>query len=198
MDYVYGGLAWHIENPSYYIFNYPVYEAINSSEQYIFIESISKRIFLNGAKFALVFSSENLMRRILRLSVFMVGSMALQQVKLVPQIYSTSSEDALIDLIKKNAIIASNRYQIVKNLLAETNIELSSAGCGYFALMFVPTSNLKDDIEYSIDILNKTGVLTTPHSRYLLKEKDRYSFRINLLLDKNSLIKGITKIIDLQ
>ena len=192
MDYVYGGLPWAIENPRYYIFNLPVYKAISSAEQYIFIESISKRVFLNGAKFALVFSNPRLMRRILRLSVFMAGSMSLQQVSLVPQLYSNTSVPALTELITENAITAHNRYRMLKCLLSDSQIRLSNACNGYFALASIPKKLHKDDIEYAMSILNKTGVLTTPHSRYLLSEDNTYSFRINLLLNKNELIEGMS------
>ena len=192
MDYVYGGLPWAIEDLRYYIFNLPVYKAISSAEQYIFIESISKRVFLNGAKFALVFSSPRLMRRILRLSVFMTGSMSLQQVSLVPQLYSNTSVPALTELIAENATNAYNRYSMLRRLLSDSQIQLSKASYGYFALASIPKPQHRDDMEYAISILNKTGILTTPHSRYLLNEDSTYSFRINLLLSKNELIEGMS------
>ena len=194
MDYIYGGMAWNFDNPTKYIFNDPVYEAVSLSEQHIFIESISKRIFLNGAKFALVFSSPSLMRRILRLSVFMVGSMSLQQVRLIPQIYSSSSVESIINLILENATKANQRYRLIKTLLSDTHANISNANHGYFALISLPKKNFSDDNTCAIDILNKVGVLTVPHSRYLFEEEGLYSFRINLLLEEQRLIEGITKI----
>ncbi len=198
MDYVYGGMQWHISNPINYIFQYSVFEAVSSSEQYIFVESISKRVFLNGTKFSLVFSSPSFMRRILRLSIFMVGSMAFQQVNLIPQIYSDSSVYALTNLIAENAVTANNCYNMIKALLTGTPAAISNANCGYFALISIPQKHNIDDTTYAIDILNKTGIITIPHSRYLYKEKGYYSFRINLLLDKHDLIEGVTKIRNLE
>lgn len=198
MDYVYGGMPWKCDNPAYYIFHYPVYQAVSLSEQHVFIESISKRVFLNGAKFALIFSSFSIMRRILRLSVFMVGSMAQQQVSLVPQIYSTAAIPALASLISDNAQIAHNRYRMIKTILADSNINISDANCGYFSLISMPNSACADDTTFAIHILEKTGVLTTPHSRYLYKENGLYSFRVNLLLDQQNLIEGITRLENLE
>lgn len=194
MDYVYGGMLWECNNPAYYIFHYPVYQAVSLAEQYIFVESISKRVFLNGAKFALVFSSSYIMRRILRLSVFMVGSMAQQQVSLVPQIYSSSSLPTLSGLISDNAQIALNRYRIIKTMLADSKINISNANCGYFALISMPSGDCSDDTTFAINMLEEIGVLTTPHSRYLYKENGIYSFRVNLLLDQQNLIEGITRL----
>lgn len=198
MDYVYGGMPWKCDNPTYYIFYYPVYQAVSLAEQHVFIESISKRVFLNGAKFALVFSSSSIMRRILRLSVFMVGSMAQQQVSMIPQIYSTAAIPTLVSLISNNAQIAHNRYRMIKTILADSRINISNANCGYFALISMPSSAFTDDTVFAIHILEKTGVLTTPHSRYLYKENGLYSFRVNLLLDQKNLIEGITRLGNLE
>lgn len=198
MDYVYGGMPWECENPAYYIFHYPVYQAVSLAEQHVFIESISKRVFLNGAKFALVFSSSSIMRRILRLSVFMVGSMAQQQVSLVPQIYSAGAIPALASLISDNAQIAHNRYRMIKTILADSHINISNANCGYFALISMPSRACVNDTTFAIDMLEKTGVLTTPHSRYLYIENGLYSFRVNLLLDQQKLIEGITRLRNLE
>lgn len=198
MDYIYGGLAWSVKDPVDHIFNYSVYAAVSLAEQHIFIESISKRVFLNGVKFALIFSSENIMRRILRLSVFTVGSMAAHQVRLVPQIYSIESLPILAKLISNNAAKAYEHYKIIRTILSDTNFILSNANCGHFVLMSIPKTENIDDVTYAISILHKTGVLTTPHSRYLLVEDGLYTFRVNLLLDKSSLIDGIIKIKDLE
>lgn len=194
MDYIYGGMPWQTLYPNYYIFNYPVYQAVSKTNEHIFIESISKRIFLNGAKFSLVFSSPDLMRRILRLSVFMVGSMASQQVKLIPQIYSDASISALTSLISENATKAYERFKLIQVILADKDIHISKANCGYFIILSIPNIKCLNDTTFAISLLNNSGVLTTPHSRYLYIEKDRYSFRVNLLLEKQVLIDGISKI----
>ena len=198
MDYIYGGMAWEVSDPIDYIFQYQVYCAVSLAEQHIFIESISKRLFLNGAKFSLVFSSSSIMRRILRLSVFMIGSMAFQQVNLVSQIYCSPSVAVLSNLISENATRANNHYRILKTMLYDTSANISNANCGYFAIVSLPKKNRKEDIAYAIDLLNQTGVLTIPHSRYLFNEDGYYSFRINLLLDYNNLIEGVTRIGNLK
>lgn len=198
MDYVYGGMPWKCEKLTYYIFYDPVYQAVSLSEQHIFIESISKRVFLNGAKFALIFSSPSIMKRILRLSVFMVGSMAQQQISLVPQIYSARAVAAIASMISDNAQIAYKRYRKIRTILADSNLILSNANCGYFAMISIPCGSNIDDTTFAIELLRETGVLTTPHSRYLYTENGLYSFRINLLLDQRNLIEGITKLKDLR
>lgn len=195
MDYIYGGMAWDIGKPEYYIFNYPIYEAICLAKYHVFVESISKRVFLNGAKIALLFSSQDLMRRMLRLSVFMVGSMAAQQVSMTPYLYSVQNRAELSNIIFQNASAAKMSYSLIRTIIADTSIDLSTSNCGYFTLMSLPKESNQSDIDYAKSILYKTGVLTTPHSRYLFKQRGKYSFRINLLMEKWKLIDGITEIV---
>lgn len=194
MDYIYGGLPWYTKEKCDYILSVPVLRAVSSSEQYIFIESISKRLFLNGAKFALVFSSQKIMKRLLRLSVFMVGSMSEQQVNLIPQIYSFPNWVAIAELISDNAAMASARFGLLQSAVKGTQIKLSEANCGYFVLASMPITTAQTETDYALSILNKFGVLTTPHSRYLFCEPHYYSFRINLLLSKENLIEGISRL----
>ena len=198
MDYIYGGLTWDITSVSNRIFNFPIYNAIKSAEHYIFIESISKRIFLNGAKIALIFSSASLLRRILRLSVFTVGSMAFQQVNLIPKLYSNEHVSEISNHILHNASLAKRRFEMIKSITADSSMQVSDANCGYFILASVPNISAEDDLSLALKILERTGVLTTPHSRYLHKEKDRYFFRINLLLKLDDLLIGISRIKNLK
>ncbi len=198
MDYVYGGMIWNMNEYENYIFNYPIYNAVKISKQYVFIESISKRLFINGAKFALVFSSESIMRRILRLSIFTVGSMSQQQVNLIPQIYSSVTAPFISNLILENSKKACDMYKLVKTILSDSNCTISNTNCGYFALISVPIQKKNDDSLIAIDILNKTGVLTIPHSRYLYSKDGFYSFRINLLIKREALLEGIIKIKNLE
>ncbi len=124
--------------------------------------------------------------------------MAQQQVNLVPQIYSLASSQTLTSLIAENAKLAQNRYKMIKAILRDTRTVISATTCGYFALISVPNTEKTDDTQFALDILKKTGVLTTPHSRYLYQEEGLYSFRVNLLLDQQCLIEGITKIGNLE
>lgn len=198
MDYIYGGLPWDTDNNQNYIFNYPVYKAVHSANKHIFIESISKRVFFNGIKFALIFFQPDFMRRILRLSVFMVGSMSIHQVELVKKLYSLPNHDELTYQIYENAQEAQRNYMLIKNILKDSPCVLSDSMSGYFSIITIPKTENESDLIFAQKILNRTGVLTIPHSRYLLKNTSLYSFRINLLINRCDLINGVTKIKNLE
>lgn len=193
MDYVYGGFPWKTNNPIDYVFNNNIYNALRVSNKHVFIESISKRIFLNGVKTALIFTTRELLKRILRVSIFTVGSMSATQSKIIKEIYSIDNTETIIQQISNNVEIAKRNYDKIWTMLNNSNIKISDSSCGYFSLISIPKANNCNDMKFAIKILNDTGVLTTPHSRYLLDDSN-YSFRINLLLDEYELINGITKI----
>lgn len=198
MDYIYGGMPWNIDKKQNYLFNYQMYSSIIKNPKHIFIESISKRIFLNGVKIALIFSNKNLIRRIMRLSIFMVGSMCATQLNTAKKIYSSDSESSLIAHIGENAKIAQQNFEKINNILYYSNCSLTKSKSGYFTLLSIPKEKI-NDLEYALIILEKTGVLTTPHSRYLLKENNStYSFRVNLLINETDLINGVIRIKNLK
>lgn len=193
MDYVYGGFPWVTNNDLEYMFNYKLFNTIQKCNNYIFVESISKRIFLNGVKTALLFTTHDLLKRILRISVFTVGSMSATQIKTTREIYDTRNVGVITKQISNSVDKAKRNYDKISAIINNTDIHITNASYGYFSLISIPKKYAFDDISYSIDILNKTGILTTPHSRYLLND-NTYSFRVNLLLDENELITGISKI----
>ena len=197
MDYIYGGMPWNTSNKQIYIFNFTMYQAISKAEKYIFIESISKRLFLNGTKFSFVFSNPRMIRRILRLSIFSIGSMSVVQAKLSNRVYEPTSERGIIMHIEDNLNIAKHNFDMIKTILSDTSAKITKTNCGYFTLVSMPNNQLANDMDIAVKLIKRYGIMTTPHSRYLYVEPNYYSFRVNLLLNKNSLFKGINVIKEL-
>lgn len=192
MDFVYGGMNWKTTNAKTYIFDYNYLKALSIAHNYILIESIAKRLFTNGAKFALLFSNEKMVRHILRLSIFSVGSMSALQAKMSKLVYEKESIDGVIAHIQNNIDTAQNNYRILQSITLGTQIELTHTNCGYFTLASIPCENTSDDMQYAVKLLTNYGIMTTPHSRYLFNKTGYYSFRINLLLNKRDLYEGVS------
>lgn len=194
MDYVYGGMKWQVSDLNKYIFNYSVYKIISSAKNFVWIESISKRVFLNGAKTAFVFASPRVIRHILRLSIFTVGSMCHTQLKVFSNLYNCSNSPYISSCILQNVETAQRNFYRIHAMALDTDWSISESNCGYFSLISFPKRNKYGDINLAIDLLEKAGVLTTPHSRYLLQSDDKYSFRVNLLLSTETIIEGISRL----
>lgn len=197
LDYVYGGLLWDGLKPEDYVFNHNVYTILKKSERSVLIESISKRVFLNGVKIAMIFSSPDFIRRILRLSICTVGSMCYAQLKAFKSLYCIENIAYLAQCMNDTIHQARRTYRSIKSLILGKNFQISNCHSSYFALLKVPKILNINDIEYSIWILKNSGILTIPHSRYQLDCKDGYCFRVNLLKQKEEVISGIMALIDL-
>lgn len=194
IDYIYGGMSWSNDN---YIIDDKIAYIISNYSRHIIVESIAKRLFINGIKTATIFSESQIIKKIARLSICTVGSMCFMQLETLKNLYDFKNSNVLNTLIKENTTIASRRFNKILTLLQGKNCIISSCNCSYFFLLGIPYLKKMNDLDYAIDILNQTGVLTVPHSRYLLLNDKYYIFRINLLINESSLLEGIFRISNL-
>ena len=79
IDYIYGGMEWN--KPAKILNEFLLPLCINN-EHMILLESISKRVFLNGVKNAIIIANEDMINIIEKNSVYLVGSMAFLQVNM--------------------------------------------------------------------------------------------------------------------
>ncbi len=192
VDYVYGGMVW---NDSNFIFNDKSYYIINNLPNTIFIESISKRMFINGIKFSLIFSSPTIIRKIKRLSIYTTGSMCLNQFEIFKKTYRMQNAQNINRIILENSLKAQNTYKKICAFLIGKNCIISNSNSSFFFVLGIPKTKEMNDINIAIHLLNTTGILTIPHSRYLLESENYYYFRVNLLIDENILLDSLAKIL---
>jgi len=198
LDYVYGGLLWDDLDTADYIFNHTVYNKIHQAKKSVLIESISKRLFLNGSKVALVFSSPSFIRRMLRLSICTVGSMCYAQLRAFETLYKRENTGSLVNLMNQTIQNAQRNYMAISAMLLGADIQISKCHSSYFALLQIPKPLNAEDVEHSISLLQKTGVLTIPHSRYRLFSCRKYCFRVNLLKQRDIIITSLTALKNLS
>ncbi len=194
IDYIYGGMNWESSN---FIISNKIPHITNTFSNYIVIESIAKRLFVNGIKTSIVFSTSQIIKKISRLSIYTVGSMCCLQLNMLKNIYYVENAHIINGLIEKNVHQASRRFNRILSLTKGKNCIISSCNCSYFFLMGIPYQYQIDDIGYAVNILKQIGVLTVPHSRYLMTNNQYYIFRVNLLINEQDLFLGLTKLLDL-
>lgn len=194
IDYVYGNMKWHSKS---HIHNSELLQMVTSSKYCILYESISKRIFLNGMKNAIIFSSPNFIRDINIDSEICLGSISYIQESLLQTIYSQDNLQNVNLFITDALSYASGNYDLLCTLILGTDIKLCKSANGYFTLMAIPKSyfNSIEDSEIAKELYQKTGVVTIPHSRYYYNSMNHYCFRINLVIETNELLTATQKIL---
>ena len=196
IDYVYGNMNW---DSTSHIHNSQLIQLVVSSQYCILYESISKRIFLNGIKNALIFGPSRLISDINNDSEICLGSISYVQESLLHTIYSSSNLKNVNHFITDILSYASNNYDLLHTLILGTDIKLCKSTSGYFTLMAIPKSYFesKDDRDIVKELYQKTGVVTIPHSRYYYNLSKHYCFRINLVIETNELITSIEAILQM-
>ena len=194
IDYVYGNMEW---NSSSHIHNTKLIQLADTSNFCILYESISKRIFLNGMKNAVIFSSPKFISDINTDSEICLGSISYIQESLLHTIYSPDNIKYVNQFIINALECASNNYDLLCTLILGTDFKLCKSTCGYFTLLGIPKIHFKSSKDQEIinEIYNETGIVTIPHSRYYYNSSEYYCFRINLATEAYELLNAIEKIL---
>lgn len=196
IDYVYGGMEWY---PQISLINHYLISQINKKGHIIYIDSISKRLFINGIKNSLIFADSSIISEIESLSVYTVGCLTSSQISYFKQIYDNQNYNDVIKEIKNSILIAKDNYEILSTLVSFTDIFLSYCNSGYYCLIYIPISlfNTMTYIDVANEILSSFKIMTIPHDRYLYTEPNYYCCRINLIIKKSNLLLGINRLLEL-
>ncbi|TGX99780.1 aminotransferase class I/II-fold pyridoxal phosphate-dependent enzyme [Hominisplanchenecus murintestinalis] len=196
IDYVYGNMDWnsisHIHNPK-------LIPLITSSKHCLLYESISKRIFLNGMKNAIIFGSSQLINSINIDSEICLGSISYIQESLLYTIYSPENLESVNYFITDILTYASSNYNLLSTLTLGTDVKLCKSTSGYFTLVAIPKTYFQssEDRDIMKEIYQKANVVTIPHSRYYYKLTNHYCFRVNLVIETNKLLSAVQAILQI-
>ncbi len=194
IDYVYGNMEWDSFS---HIHNTKLIQMAITSNFCILYESISKRIFLNGMKSAVVFSSKKFISDINIDSEICLGSISYIQESLLHTLYSSNNITNVNQFIINALDCASNNYDLLCSLILGTDLKLCKSTCGYFTLLGIPKIHFESSKDQDIinELYNKTGIVTIPHSRYYYNSSEYYCFRINLATETYELLNAIEKLL---
>jgi aspartate/methionine/tyrosine aminotransferase len=196
IDYIYGNMDW---NSTSHIHDTQLIQWVTSSEYCFLYESFSKRIFLNGMKNAIIFSSSKFIKDINIDSEIFLGSISYIQESLLYTIYSPTHLGNVNQFVADTLTYASNNYKLLRTMILDTNVKLCKSSNGYFTLMAIPKSyfNSAKDHDIARELYQKTSIVTIPHSRYYYNIPNYYCFRINLVIETNELLSAIKAILQM-
>lgn len=192
IDYIYGGLEWSKKST---IVNDYLLNICCQNEYVILIESICKRVFLNGLKNAVIIGNEEIIYALEKNSVYLIGSMTYIQLMMFKQLYSKVNNKQVKAIIDKNKNFCKNNFQLLKDLLINSQLKLIKADSGCFSLIGIPIKQCDPNSFFLAKrIFYNINVILVPHDRYLLFSDKYYYFRVNLLLQRENLEEGINRI----
>ncbi len=196
IDYVYGGMEWDNFNN---LHNYLLTDMVLKSKHCIMYESISKKIFLNGIKSAIIYSNSEIIKNINIDSEICHGGISFAQESLLNTVYECQYKSIIIKTLQEAINHAQNNYKLIKALLIDTDFLICESNSGYFTLIAIPLKYFKNKEDKSIakEICQKYNILTIPHSRYYFNVPNFYCFRVNLAQETDLLISGIKNLLNI-
>ncbi len=194
IDYAYGNMSW---NSTDHIFNYNLIKALcRYNISYFVVDSLPKRLFLNGNKFALLFSNKKNIDEIERISIFIEGSVMENQIKKYIECYDVDNLTTINNIINNYCAQAAKRYKLLKTFISDYDIKISNANSGIFVLLGIPRKiSPSKDLEFAKNLIANKGVFLIPHSRYKFIDYQYFYFKVNLLINTEELFEAISKII---
>lgn len=194
IDYLYGGMEWFKHNT---IENEWLWGLCLKNTYIIFIESMSKRVFLNGIKSAIAGASIDLIQQMELKSVHLAGSLSYVQVEILQELYSGRNTAFIENTIERNIGYFRGNFELLKTLCRGTPVQVLPCTEGYFCLAEILNESDDDSMETAIRILKQSNVMTIPHDRYLYFTPQKYTFRINLSVQKEVLLGGMKALLQL-
>lgn len=193
IDNIYNGLKWNEKASKN---DFKLFKTLNSYNNFVITESLSKNLYLNGIKHCSIFSNTEYIKKIEENSVYLCGSITASQYKFIERLYSRNEHQFVIEQLNKNVEYAKKTYNFILSILIKSDFFISKCESGGYCLLGIPRKyfDSNDDISIALEILARTNILTLPHDRYLFNLKPYYCFRVNLMTERNILFHALNKL----
>lgn len=198
VDYCLGGLDWNKVND--FTFDSEKMNTIKSCNKFGLIDSLSKKLFLNGIKFSLVIGNEALINGIDLLSESVYGGLNSIQCHSIKKFYEHKNQTAIDILCLSNSSKIQDNYRLVSSYLIGTDFNISKANSGYFAVITHKKILAKqiDSRAFSLSLLQELNILVLTNDRLSFSSENHFGFRINLTNEIENLIFHIGECIGID
>lgn len=188
VDYSLGGLQWSL-SPSY-ILNHEKVSILKTCQKFVFIDTLSKRLLLNGIKFSVIIGDKNVIDKIDLISETVYGGLSALQCFLIKELYKTSNEKVISALCEKNITKTIESYNLIKSALIGTDFTIAETNSGYFSLVNHNNYSLEDvDTKtFSLTTLKENNILCLTKDRFTYFGENSFGFRINLNKSRDLLL----------
>lgn len=191
VDYSLGGLNWNGEKM--FVLNTDKLNILKENEKFLFIDTLSKRLLMNGIKFSVIFGDEDVIDRIDRISETVYGGLSAAQCFLINKLYLKENRELIASICKKNIETTQETYRQINSLLLGTDYELVETNSGYFSLVNHKKFKLQDiDTKlFSLTLLKEYDTLAICKDRFTYFQENKFGFRINLNKRKDELMPAL-------
>lgn len=193
-DFTREGNNWNTNNDEKIINN--TIKLFDGLKKFAVFYSPCKKVFANGIKTGLLLVSDENIDYIYSLQDTFIGSISTIQIKFLSLLFKNECQEYISNQIFQNKKLIISNYDKISSLLLDANINLIKPKYGNFTVAQIKKRGLSDQDCFKM-LLNKFDLITLPLSLYHYYDDENYLFRINLTLEKESLLNAVIRLMEL-
>ncbi|MBS1529674.1 MAG: pyridoxal phosphate-dependent aminotransferase, partial [Bacteroidetes bacterium] len=190
-----GGLEWTRTNQN--LLPIGKLNAISASGKCILIDSLSKKLLLNGIKSAVIFGNNSLIKTIEQTINQFYGGFSSSQLLMLKELYLSDNSADVKELLDGHKLKIVDNFELLNSVLRESDYYAYPSNSGFFTIVAHKYFTMKElDVKRIIrKFLFDEQVLALPSFYFCLHPENKFGFRINLLLNPKDLMPAILKCI---
>lgn len=179
IDHSLGGLDWNIPHPTLMPFN--KLKILKNFQKYIFIDSLPKRLFINGVKASLIFGSKEEIDKIDLEAEGVYGALNSIQVHLLKRVFNQDAYVILTSRIQSTMKQIENNYRLISKLL-NYDYKINHPNSGFFVYALHEKKKIHEvnTMKYAEKLLEDNNIVVLTNDRLGSYKENNFGFRINL------------------
>lgn len=197
IDNTLGEMTWNKNNKLLNIF---LLEMFTKYDKLIYIDSASKKLFINGLKNSIIISSLHKNTSIEYDSDYNIGSLTVNQVNLINEIYNVNNQYIVDETMNSNIDLFMNNYILCKNLIEESDYYIVDTNSGFHTCIMHKRYKSFDINQKSLikKLLFKHNIIFFPLEHFSFHNSNNFGFRINLSKHPSKLTKALKCLINID
>ena len=191
-DHSLGGLHWH---RSLSLIDFEKVEALLRTPKSIYLDSLTKRLFLNGVKHAVIVAPSSLIAMIHDLASRISGGFCTSQLSVLQALFSPENEADILSYMDRIRKKIRSQYRLVETALLGTNYAMYHSNTGHFSMVCHSHLRLCDvDSRNTVELfLNDHDIYVLPSEHFYYSKTSRFGFRINLVNDVSTFLPCVVQ-----
>lgn len=195
LDEMLGGLPWQdtLGRP----FVSALARNVANNPRCVYIWSLSKSLFLNGLKHALVHAPSTIIEKMERVADVMIGGLYAQQITLVEAIYSSPHVDEIQQCARENVRRFAATYDLCATCLEGTSLQLTNTESGFHTFAFHSSgshSQATSAKRIAQEMISQHGMSVIPATHFGFPPFGPIAFRINISKSAGRLFEGLVRL----
>lgn len=195
VDYCLGGLRWDMNK--LFVLNHLKLQELIKTDKFVFIDSLSKRLQLNGIKFSLVFASSEIIDGIDTISESIYGGLNGLQAEVIRQLYKPGNSQTVITMHEKQLDKIKANYRLIKAMVTDEPFLIADSNSGFFTIIESTDKTFRelDTKKITLRLLKEEHIIMIPNNRFSYYADNKFGWRINLAKNQDELLRALSKCI---